>query len=112
MVAFLLVVGLAAEYIPGGPQLSSGLGAVLLLEQIRRLHDFGRSGWWAVAATFAPLIVVIPVMLTVSLAVGLIVALVSALVLLVWIGAIRGDTDENRFGPVPTFSLGRLATRR
>lgn len=111
-VGVLFGVGLAAEYFPGGPQLSSGLSAVLMLEQIRRMHDCGRSGWWAVAALFAPLIVTIPMVAFGLPAAGLIAAVVLGVVQIIWIGLIRGDADENRFGPPPSFTLKRLATGR
>ena len=110
-VALLFGVGLAMEYFPGGPQLETGLGAVLILFQVRRIHDFGRSGWWAVAATLAPAILPLPLVAFDSFA-AIMTGLGLELLFLVMIGALPGNPHDNRFGPPPPFTAKRVLTGR
>lgn len=79
------------------------LGSLAVLwVQIRRLHDFGRTGWWAGGALLAQI----------PLAIGLYTlfgdtetsALLGSAILavpIVWIGAVPGDPHSNRFGVPP-----------
>lgn len=88
---------------PGGHLFTRGLLLFWIWVYARRLHDFGRSGWWQAAG----------LALQVVLAYGLIGQLhwrespslaVLGLVQLVFtgvVGAIPGDPGENRFGPPP-----------
>lgn len=99
-----VVVLFAASWIVGSiPRLqagSTGLSGVLIVVQVRRLHDFGRTGWWALPATVAPLAALVPMVVT-TFEVALLVALAAELAVIAWIGAIAGDPQENRFGPAP-----------
>lgn len=85
---------------------------VLMLLQIRRVHDLGRSAWWAVAATVAPIVLIVPVMAVASLEVVTVTGVIFELLLLVAIGAPPGDPDENRFGPPPPYTLRRVLAGR
>jgi uncharacterized membrane protein YhaH (DUF805 family) len=83
-VALLFGVGFALSY--AAPIVGDGLSAVLIFTQIRRLHDFNRSGWWSAAATLAPLIPAIPLMMMsgqedLGLAVGVLVELALIIVI-------------------------------
>jgi uncharacterized membrane protein YhaH (DUF805 family) len=91
---------------------SSAMTVVLICAQVRRLHDFGRTGWWALGATLAPVAVMIPVWIAVSLTVGLLAAVVVELALIVWIGAVPGDAGANRFGDPPTLTWKHVLTGR
>ena len=77
------------------------IGIPVLLVWIRRLHDFGFSGW------FAPLInVAVNVMGAVALAflppaVGAAVSILTYLAALVILGVLPGDPRSNSFGPPP-----------
>lgn len=96
----LLAVGFAARTL--GLEYGGGVATgVMLVAWIRRLHDLGRTGWWAAAILFWQAVAG-------ALAFGLggetAVALVSIpaiLVPLLWMGAAPGQPFENRFGPPP-----------
>jgi uncharacterized membrane protein YhaH (DUF805 family) len=109
-VALLLVVSFALSYTP--PIVSIGLTLVLIFTQIRRLHDFGRSGWWAVGASLVPLVPGIPLMMSGQTDLGLAVGVLVELALIVVIGAIPGTPGDNRFGPAPPFTARRVLTGR
>lgn len=120
-VAILFVVSFALSYLPPFLRLRPG-GLVALLQisptvvvmilQIRRVHDLGRSGWWAVAATVAPIVLIVPVMTVASLEVASITGVIFELLLLVGIGSPPGDPEENRFGPPPPYTLRRVLAGR
>lgn len=86
--------------------------ATMLFVQIRRVHDFGRSGWWAVAAVFAPLLPVVPLFYFYGEMVAVGVGVVVELALIALVGAIPGDPGDNRFGPPPAFTARRVLTGR
>jgi uncharacterized membrane protein YhaH (DUF805 family) len=94
------------------PVVNGGLTAVLMFGQIRRLHDFNRSGWWAVGASFAPLIPALPLLLGGQEDLGLAVGFLVELALLIVIGVIPGSPGDNRFGPPPPFTARRVLTGR
>jgi uncharacterized membrane protein YhaH (DUF805 family) len=100
-VAALFALGVALSFVPGLSNANIGLTLLLLFTQIRRVHDFGRSGWWAVLATVAPVGVMLPLMAVVSLEVAFGLGLLVELAGIVVIGAIAGDPGENRFGAPP-----------
>jgi uncharacterized membrane protein YhaH (DUF805 family) len=110
-IAIILAISIALSFSPLKGT-SGGMTAVLLFAQIRRLHDVGRTGWWAVAATFAPLIVMLPLMAVASLEVAALLGTVIELGLIVWIGVIPGDPAENRFGRTPPLTLSGFLTGR
>ncbi len=116
-VAMLFALSFALSYLP--PVLNihrNGVRAllqvspsvILTLLQIRRVHDLGRSGWWGVAATLAPMVLIVPVMTVAALDVATITGVIFELLLLGAIGAPPGDPDENRFGPPPPYTLRRV----
>jgi uncharacterized membrane protein YhaH (DUF805 family) len=110
-VAFIFALGVALSFVPALSGGSTGLTAVLMVVQIRRVHDFGRTGWWAVLATFAPLILMLPLM-GASLDVAILVGLLVELAAIVAIGAVPGTPGENRFGPQAPFTWKRTLTGR
>ncbi len=107
-VALLCAIGLALD---APPVVGIGLGIVMLLVQVRRVHDFGRSAWLAVAACVAPLAAV-PAYFVAGEDAAALLGLLIEIVGMIWIGVIPGDMHENRFGPPPPFGLKRLLTGR
>lgn len=96
----LVVLGIGLNAALPQNQLSGGFTVALVLFQIRRLHDAGRTGWWALAAQLGPLALFIP-LLIVSPDVALGVSSLAEIVGIIWIGLLRQEPAENRFGPVP-----------
>jgi uncharacterized membrane protein YhaH (DUF805 family) len=88
-----------------------GMWLIALFVQIRRVHDFGRTGWWALAASVAPLLCV-PLILITTEEIANIVGVAIGLVLVTGIGVPPGDAGENRFGPPPSVTVRRLLTGR
>ena len=109
-VALLFAASFLLAYAPSIIKIS--LSVVLMFLQIRRIHDLGRSGWWAVAATVAPIVLIVPVMMVASLEVATITGVILELLLIGAIGAAPGDADDNRFGPPPPFTLRRVLIGR
>lgn len=73
------------------------LGPMLFM-MVRRLHDFNRSGWWSAAIIMGPpalMIAAAPIAPPETTAPFIIL---MSLVWTVWLGAVRGDPHENRFG--------------
>lgn len=79
---------------------------------VKRLHDIGLQGYWAIAGLFAaPAIILYAANAytefraqkdyTADLSAFIDVALVAALALPLLLGLWKGQTSENRFGPVP-----------
>ena len=94
------------------PAVGFAIAAVYLVVQMRRLHDIGRSGWWAVAAFVGALAVTVPLEVLGLSDPAIAVAAVATLVPLIWIGVVPGDREPNRFGPPPPFSVRRVLTGR
>jgi uncharacterized membrane protein YhaH (DUF805 family) len=76
---------------------SAGTTGVLLFLLIRRLHDFNRTGWWALAILLAPIVPMLALM-PIAPTMALPVATLFSLIWVVWVGVIPGDPFENRFG--------------
>lgn len=99
------LVGLEAAGVPGSSLI---VGIPMLMVWIRRLHDLGRSGW------FAPLINIVTNVIgwaLIAFASPEIAAMVSVVILLgaiVTLGAIPGQPRTNAYGP-PTGKVGDLA---
>jgi uncharacterized membrane protein YhaH (DUF805 family) len=77
---------------------------VLIVLCIPRLHDIGRSGWWAGAVFALELATAAGAFLTLSLQQATIVMGVFVLlvcVLLIWLGAIPGQPETNVYGDPP-----------
>ncbi|MFN4176405.1 DUF805 domain-containing protein [Phenylobacterium sp.] len=68
-----------------------------MLIQIRRFHDLGRTGWWAVALMAAQMAAAFALVSLGDVGVG-ITALIGLTAIAV-VGAIPGQPVENRFGP-------------
>lgn len=109
-VGLLILLSLVLRYAP--PIVGLVFNMVLIFVQIRRLHDFGRSGWWAAAAMLASLVPAAPLVFLAGEGVAILVGTAIALVLIVLIGALRGDVGDNRFGPPPLFTVRRVFTGR
>lgn len=94
---FGALVLVSALFLHFGPAKGGvGFSGVMLIWQIRRAHDFGRTGWWAVLGQAAPLVwlaLSLPALLTQFLIV------LTGLIVTIAFGAIPGDPEPNRFGP-------------
>ena len=108
-VGLLIAVGLALAN--PAPFMSLVGAVVLLFVQIRRVHDLGRSAWWAFAAFVAPLIC-LPLMRVTSVETVNLVGELLTLMMIALVGAIPGDRAANRFGPTPPFTVRRVLTGR
>ncbi|MNE58735.1 Inner membrane protein YhaH [compost metagenome] len=103
---WLLIAGIVALFVATAPLLSVYAGFVTLplwlLVAGRRLHDFGRTAWWALipfGAGFARGLLgdVLPISEAEStMALGLL-SIAVALVIGIW----PGDAEANRFGARP-----------
>lgn len=72
--------------------------------QIKRLHDIGRSGWWLLATIAVASAIVLAARLGVGDSAGLladVVVNVVALGAFIVVGCIHGEPHANRFGPIP-----------
>ncbi len=77
---------------------------VLILVCVPRLHDIGKSGWWAGGFFLAEIVIAVISFATLPLKLatvplGLFVVIVAGL--MIWLGAIAGDPLANRFGEPP-----------
>lgn len=78
---------------------ANGLVVALIIVLIPRLHDFGRTGWWVLAVMFGPLAVMLLAMLALPIDTAALIGVLAEVVGLIWVGVIRGDAGDNRFGP-------------
>jgi len=99
-----LGVGLATSAAIGYlfPQASNGLAGVLVISQVRRLHDIGRSGWWALAVQVASIIVALVLLPLAGTHIAVIAGALLVLGFSIWLGCVPGETIRNRFGEPPT----------
>jgi uncharacterized membrane protein YhaH (DUF805 family) len=97
-VGIVVALSIAISLIPGAPTSTGSTGAMLII-QIRRFHDLGRTGWWAVGLTVAQFVVMLPVLLLAPEEIGLAVVGLIGIAVIVGMGAVPGDRYENRFGP-------------
>jgi uncharacterized membrane protein YhaH (DUF805 family) len=111
-VALVFALGIVLSFVPALSGASTGLTIALMFAQIRRVHDFGRSGWWAALAAFAPLIAMLPLMAVASLDVAVLVGLLVEFAGIVVIGILPGTPGENRFGPPAPFTWTRTLLGR
>jgi len=94
----LVVMAIYAVLSWAGFDSGSGAGVgVMMLIQIRRFHDLGRTGWWAVALLAAQIAVTVPLLTLGDVGLGL--ATLMGLAATAVLGAIPGQPVENRFGP-------------
>lgn len=90
---------------------SVSMTGIMLFVQARRLHDLGRTGWWALAVTFGPVAVMLP-FLVLGLFTATLVGIAVEVALMILLGALPGEPGENRFGrPRPFTWKGTLTGR-
>jgi uncharacterized membrane protein YhaH (DUF805 family) len=107
-VVIIMATSYVLSYSPGFAS-AVGLAALLMIMQIRRAHDLGRSGWWGVLAQVAPLAVLF---LPIAFDDMTLYAVIPAAVGIMILGVIPGDAGENRFGPPPPKQLRAMFRRR
>ncbi|MBS0491263.1 DUF805 domain-containing protein [Phenylobacterium sp. NIBR 498073] len=101
----MCVLSLIISYLPGEPSTFS-LAVAFAFIQVRRLHDFGRSGWWVVPFFVLPLALpLIALELGLQEGVTLLVTLALCVAAYIWMGVRKGDAGDNRFGPPPASDL-------
>lgn len=86
----------------GGIGLLVGPGVLVLGVIVARLHDLGRSGWWALAPFVAAVIIsnTVGAIFHQHILAGSLILLLTAAFLVV-LGAAPGDPERNRFGAAP-----------
>ena len=117
----LFVTGLIFSLV--SENLGSGMSFVFLAVQIRRLHDFGRSGWWLIPLSAIPLALPLtafqlglqgdtypfdPAQFAKAEGwsnMALVASMLFMLATYIWMGIQRGDAGDNRFGPTPPTDL-------
>lgn len=82
---------------------------LLILLGVPRLHDIGKSGWlvlWPIGLEIVGLIVALGFLpLDSAMAVmGVVASIIFGL--MIWLGCLRGEDAENRFGPPPSSGIG------
>ena len=80
-----------------------------------RLHDVGLSGWWAGSVFLAEVAMVVVAIVTLPHDAIMIVLGVSAPVvigLLIWLGAVAGDPNPNRYGEPPTPGISMYPSQK
>jgi uncharacterized membrane protein YhaH (DUF805 family) len=83
---------------------------VLVILATPRLHDIGKSGWWAGGVFLAEIAIVVIALVAFQLDTAMAVFGLFALVvmgLLIWLGTVPGDLNPNRYGepPIPGISM-------
>ena len=76
-------------------------GILVTCAMIRRFHDLGRSGWWAVVVNVASRAVSFLAAAAFGPDLGAAVSLLPFLAVIVVLGALPGQRDRNAFGPPP-----------
>ena len=104
----ILTLIYGALFYSGGEHASVSEALVAALA-IPRLHDIGRSAWWAGGAFIAELVTAVAAfallpMQTALTVMGCFVLIAAAL--LVWLGFVPGDPGENAYGEAPAPGLG------
>lgn len=84
-----------------GGSVGAGLAGPSLVFMVRRLHDIGKSGWWALAITFGPVIPMLALMPFAPLTVLVPLVGLLSIVWTIWLGVIPSEPHENRWGPPP-----------
>jgi uncharacterized membrane protein YhaH (DUF805 family) len=108
-IAVVIVLVALISLVPGSASDSAGAAAsAITVLQIRRLHDFNRTGWWAVLLQGLQIVLGISLLSVTSLQVITVLLELIAIVSIVAIGWIPGTPHENRFGPPSTFRFKTL----
>lgn len=97
LVALIVAINVALSFVIEDGA-SVGSTAAFMFVQIRRFHDLGRSGWWALALLVGQFAVMLPLMFLGGDS-GVLASLLIALGVMIAMGAIPGQPHENRFGP-------------
>jgi uncharacterized membrane protein YhaH (DUF805 family) len=79
-------------------RLGSGLSLALLFLMVRRLHDAGRTGWWAAAIEFGPVLLAVLLARSIGLSAAMAAAGLLTMAGVIALGWLPEDGD-NRFGP-------------
>lgn len=95
----LLAIGMLLAQI--APLLGLVGALVVLYAQIRRLHDLGRTGWWAGAVLLLQIPLAAILYYSLGEDMGIAVGNILILIPIVLIGLAPGQPQENRFGPPP-----------
>ncbi|WP_293407667.1 DUF805 domain-containing protein [Phenylobacterium sp.] len=95
----LCIVGFLLSLIIG--DIGSSISIAFAIVQIRRLHDFGRSGWWLLPVLLMPVCLPLVALQLGLLGDTLLVTLALYLAAYIWMGVRKGDAGDNRFGPPP-----------
>lgn len=98
----IVAIGLSAAH---ALLLSPVLQVAFITQQNRRLHDLGKSGWWALLLVVAPFVVGHLLELTMSRSQANVLSTLVGFAFILWIGAVPGDAMGNRFGPPPARDL-------
>jgi uncharacterized membrane protein YhaH (DUF805 family) len=99
--AMLAMTGVGFVFGLFGGSVGTALAAPSLIFMVRRLHDIGKSGWWALAITFGPLVPMVALLPFAPMTVLLPLVMLLSLIWTIWLGAIPGEPHENRWGPPP-----------
>lgn len=83
------------------PVVSLASAGVVLYAQMRRLHDFGWSGWWAGALLLLQIPLAFALFYTLGEDTTLLVGDGLVLIPIIVIGLVPGHPHANRFGPPP-----------
>lgn len=110
VVGAIIALGIGLGFAPRLEGVGRGLSIVIVFSQVRRLHDIGRTGWWAAAAVIVPVILMLPFIADPDLA--LLVGTLATLAPVVAIGVPKGQAFENRFGPPPPRTWKYMLTGR
>ena len=94
----MLTVGLVAW---GKAPLYLLASIAILLIWVRRLHDLGRSGWWALAINGASNLTGLALAAILPGPAGMFLGALANLAPLIALGALPGQPHANRFGPPP-----------
>jgi hypothetical protein len=85
---------------------------ILVLLAVPRLHDIGKSGWWAGGVFLAEIVLatVAALLLPAQFAMmPLAIFVVIVFGLLIWLGTIPGQPGANKYGEPPRFGWRRRA---
>jgi uncharacterized membrane protein YhaH (DUF805 family) len=108
LIAILFALSFALSFLQTPPITNVGAAVVVAFVQARRLRDINRTGWWALAVTLAPAVLMLALMRPLGLEGAFFAASAFMLALIVLIGALPGTPGPNRFGPPARFTWLRL----